>query len=230
MYSHYIAVDIEATGQGPYKHAIVAVGAVHINVKTFAIESSIRILLPLGDHSMGCPPTWDEDTYKEFWTNTDKRADGKTPLDALRELYKIQQAVEEPEGANQFALWLMDCFDKHERTVVITDTASFDTSFLNLWLDKWTGIPNLNYAQGSGHYRPVRDISSLYSGVAGQSPAQGLFGNFRKAADKLGIPEDGRFNDDDHDHDPLNDATVIANRAVLISRYLIRASSQEEKT
>lgn len=210
--THVLAIDIETTGPGVHSHRMIAFGASIVEVSARKEIDSFRALLPLGDHTNGRPAGWDERTYREFWMNSEKRADGQTPLAAIGALYADAGELDEATAARNFVAWTRAANARIEavggKLVVITDTVSFDTTFINAALDRHTDVPNL--IELFGKYRPVRDVSSFYFGVARKTPAQGLWGSWNAAVDALALERATLPADASHDHDPMHDARYIA--------------------
>lgn len=221
--THYLALDIETTGPGAIRHRMVAFGAAVVDVASGAVVSDFRALLALGDHSDGRPYGWDERTYNEFWI---KRENGKTPLETLRVLYGDGDPESERGAMVRFVEWARAHFDTFADMVIIVDTAAFDTTFLNVALDRHTDVHNLLYMRGPDKYRPVRDVSSFHMGVGRQTPAQGLFGSEKAALAALALADDVLPAKTSHDHDPRNDATYIGKSAAVIARAIERKSKR----
>jgi len=153
--SHYLAIDIETSGPGVISHRMVALGAV-VDVATQDIVhgGEFRKLADFGDHSAGRPYDWDERTYSEFWTNKDQRKDGETPLSALLQLAEREGVVEERDMMIGFVTWARTMFEIYPELVIVTDTAAFDTTFVNVALDRHTNVRSLLYMRGATNTAP----------------------------------------------------------------------------
>ncbi len=221
--SHYLAIDIETSGPGLVKNRIVAFGACVVNVASVSVvdNGEFRKFTDFGDHSKGRPDGWEKRCYEEFWMNPKKRSDNQTPLAALMLLAANLSIVDEREMMHEFVVWAQSMWVRFPDLVVITDTAAFDTPFVNQALDQHTSVQSLVYLFGDTNYRPVRDVSSFHMGIGGKTPAQGLWGSERAALAALDIkemPESVRVWD--KTHDPLNDAKFIGLSAAFIANAL----------
>jgi hypothetical protein len=190
---YILAFDIEATGQSLRRHFMACFAAVLIapNGQIVATYKSFLAQPP------GC--TWEQRCLDEFWfKNMDAYiatvagvANARPPLVVMAE----------------FRQWMQDNVSGKD-VAVVTDTAGFDSTWLEYNLDA-LGEDNcsVNYmtsAPGKSTYESPVDISSYMLGAAGATFDKSSMKSFC-AAKGLEKPQWHVT----HDHDPLNDATVI---------------------
>jgi len=217
--THIIGLDIETSGPSVTEHRVLAIGGAIVAVKDAAV---VRTFLTIHNdvptvESNVLPPNWDLRTFTEFWTSPDKGDGTMTPLMLLqRTAVEMADTKSEVEMTQALAAWLRQAFHDFPDAIIVVDTVSFDTSFLNYLLAKHTDLPNLLYAKGK--YRTVRDLYSWAYGLAGRSFGQAKDGGGVKlACQRLGIePPDEAM----HNHNPVNDATYIATAAALLCRAI----------
>ena len=139
---------------------------------------------------------------------------------ALEERIATNTVVSPEKAMREFVEWarmLERTSDPDERIVVITDTAEFDTSFVNQYLGRFVGslCPNLNRLFGA--YRATRDIDSFYFGVGRTLKQWGAEGTALGTNDAL--PHwvlNYRGN-----HNPIEDANLIgASASYILTRCL----------
>ena len=217
--THYLALDIETTGPSIIDCKLVALGACVVSVKDVCVVDDackFRALMPLPD--LRDTDSWQPRCFKQFWTNAGRSNDGRTPLQLIQELIKKHGTESECDAMQRFVLWAHAMFERFPSLVVITDTAAFDTTWVNFSLARWTYVSSLTHLRGEDKYQPVRDVSSFHAGVARQTPAQGLWGAEKAALKALGIDAfPPHVEDQQHDHDPLNDAMAIGLQAAFIA-------------
>lgn len=229
--THVLAIDVEAAGPNVIRHFMPEFGAAIFKIGEWQKPLS-TFYRALEQKNSGLD--WDVATLAEYWHNPDKGiacyGDGGrvistlTQFDALEARRRLHGTVPANKAAREFVAWarsMNDTLGDDERMIVVTDTGAFDTVWINVMLGRADkeepaiDCAGLNYLFGK--YRPVRDLSSLYFGMAHRFAR---WGSERAALDKLGLPD---FPDQvkafAHDHNPLNDALSIGASAAYLLSY-----------
>lgn len=206
----FLGVDIETSGPNHHTHALLAIGAAVVNADTFQTVDTFRVLFPLPKEQ---DRSWDERTYREFWSCARKENNGNTPLSLLQSLQQ-QYGVSQPrDGLQQFWTWLTSV-SRDKDVVICTDTSGYDIGWLESRLG-YFGIAD-SMLTCTGKYKPIRNVSNYADGVMGRN----YFTNEDTSRDtlvKLGASQ-YMLNVYDllvHDHDPVNDAITIATEGAL---------------
>lgn len=215
--THIIALDIEASGQNVWENDVLAIGGAVVSVcegtivsSFFAVHESVSTI----PSPPAILPRWDPATFTGFWMNPEKGA-GQMPITRLQALAASTTPATHAEMANALAAWLRNAFSRFPDAVIVVDTVSFDTTFLNVLLARYTDMDNLLYARGK--YRVVRDLTSWAYGLTGRSFARAKGGAVDQACARLGItPPDSSM----HDHNPMHDAVYIGLAAAELCRAL----------
>jgi hypothetical protein len=204
---YYLAIDVETSGRNMNAHFLVAFGAVLLRTSDRSAVETFSTYVRQPPHTC-----WEERCVTEFWTR-DAR------MQALYEKACKECSDEKTPGGAEaltnFVAWARGCVSKYgrENIVVITDTAGYDVG----WLDR--NMPaefSMNYLLGD--YTLIRDVSSFHMGVARVTPHLGLWRAEERARAKLGLQKCAL--PVEHDHDPVNDAFVIALEAAQIARAI----------
>jgi hypothetical protein len=228
-----LAVDVESMGANLLSHHTTQLGAAVVDLETGLVLSTFNeyikkdaVYTETGDIVHGFEPRCET----EFWD--------KHPLKKAETLERIYHpdTLYDYQVVIKFVAWVRwICNDAN--VVVVTDTSGFDvaridkmfpmyataehfpTSMNYLFLDK-TGTKT--------RYNGIEQVSSLAKGIAcalSVSKPPGL-SNFELACMALGVPVP-HF-PVEHDHDPANDATVIAMRyAFLLKQSAVHASERK---
>ena len=103
----FLAVSFCATGPEPAKHRILSVGAAVVDEHGAVCDGDhFHALMPFGDHSLGCPPDWDENAYTTFWTNPEISSSDLTHLEHFFLLYMHTAPEDETEAGQRLADWI----------------------------------------------------------------------------------------------------------------------------
>lgn len=225
--THVLAFDVEATGPDVLSHRVPELGACVFRIGKWQ-EPVATWYRAIGDpKGEGTPLSWDLTTLQEYWHACNDDApvvDGKkqSRLQMLNVRKKEHGVVEEEQAMREFIAFAREQNGKladNEMMVVVTDTAAFDTVWMNVMLSRAAmsdastdRVMSLNYLFGK--YRPVRDLTSFYFGVGRKFE---LWGSEKAATEALAVadlPEEvKRFK---HDHNPLNDALSIGATAAYL--------------
>jgi hypothetical protein len=208
-----VAFDVECTGQSLTRHAMIEIGAVAIDTSTCAPLSkfSIELKMPQGR-------TWEQRCLDEFWDNRDwENLPENTPEEKLkkqekRENYESLQSKrkrvadglgEEPEVAmERFTKWLREevrgklAGGDRLRVILASDTVSFDSSWINVYLDLYANEPPLDLFFDN-KFCDVICTSDIARGLSVVSHdeylkikrAKGRYSRDETCRFKLGIPE-----------------------------------------
>lgn len=213
-----LVFDVECSGSNPHVHELLAVGVCVTDETTGEVVYNEHYTVGEDRTKDRCE---EERCLKEFWLRVDK--DGNQPLAAYyKELRKRMERY--PKNAqdsvadmiHQLQSLLAACPNVHDRS----DTALFDF----LWIQQFYVQGSLDYVFGDG-YNPPRCTTDFYKGVVAMGSAMGVdmgdtkgLSNYEKACRALGV--EPRKYDVEHDHDPKNDAKVIALNWIHIQQAL----------
>lgn len=201
----YLVIDIETSGQYVTHNHILAFGAVIVDVRQEKIIDSFVAYPNEGFIE------WEPACKKEFWDTHPEIRDAT--------LKELQENGELPSCAfGRFVKWVESLPNK-EQTVIIVDTADFDAAWMNYHLSR-IHSPSLHSILGS--YKPVRDVTSFHLGVAKQTPSLGMWDADIAALRSLTGNPNADFPDwkIEHDHSPVNDASVTGLRAARIANLI----------
>jgi len=181
-----ISLDIEARGQGPKRHGIMAIGVCVGSMAEEKVLEKVRYdIKPLPNQSL------EKRCWDTFWC---KHKDNFNLFTAN---------AKEAKGQITAFRALLDKWHKQSDTVyIVSDNPGFDFGMINYYLDYFS-LPTLNYAH-NGNYTNTHDADSYGRGVMKQGFESQWFSNSQACAHfKLDLdPED-------HDHMPENDAEFI---------------------
>lgn len=162
--SHFLTIDVEASGQEVTNHRLLAIGACVVSTRTVTVcepreQHTFRVVFDL-------PPTsdeqaWDAATLAEFWRNPAKGRDGATPLDLLMMLARCHGTCAPEVGIPRFLNWLHAMGERYAKDIVIvTDTACFDAGWLQYYVSKYgRGRP-----QPEGVWENIRAVGAYIMG------------------------------------------------------------------
>lgn len=190
---YILAFDIEATGQSLRRNFMACFAAVLIGPNGQIIATYKSFLAqPEGTG-------WEQRCLDEFWFKN---------MDAyIATVAGVANARPALVVMAEFRQWLIDNVSGKE-VFVVTDTAGFDSTWLGYNLDALgednCSVEYMMSARGENRYESPVDISSYMLGAAGATLDKSSMKSFC-AAKGLQKPEWHVK----HDHDPLNDATVI---------------------
>jgi hypothetical protein len=186
--SYHLVGDIEATGPCWRRDAMTCMAFV-LMAPNGQITKSYKSYLAL-------PPGagWDERTVNEFWL--------KYPDVYEMTQKEVAKARQPKEVMTEFLAWVREV-TKDKDVRLVFDTAGFDAGWINYHLTSLDEKVGIDWMMG--HYEPPTCLGSYMLG-AGQA-------TFDKSSKKSFCKAKGLTMPKwpvSHDHDPLNDATVIA--------------------
>jgi DNA polymerase III epsilon subunit-like protein len=209
-----ISLDIEATGPNIKKHAIIELGAVAMVLQTRTVLEKLSIELTI-------PPKtgWDDRTVREFWDN--KEIEEHAVLAAKKTRAEEGKGTDPATAMQQFVEWVENVHKQHaggDATLIrfLTDTTSFDATFINYYLAKYTTAPPLHMFFGS--YEDVvctisyaRGLGVLTHEDCNRSKRQlgGMYDTDALCREALKIPPDVKPLAQ-HNHTAVNDAQYMA--------------------
>ncbi len=200
---YVIAFDFEAPGGIPHKNAFTQLGAVLFNMSTGKVEDTFN------EYSCINGYTWDENCVKEFWSKFPERFEETKQ--------KCSESLLTPyEVVDKFITWCQT----HSRNVgndlyLITDCSTFDSGILKCFSNTDT-LYILDKKK-----RDIVDVGAIYLGLSRKyNSTEFIDGSaFKSCIKNLNITEEfisSKF----HDHHPVNDATVIAEKWHFINKFL----------
>ncbi len=161
--THFIVVDIETTGPNCLKHSMIEFAA------TFWAVGGLN---PIGtlDFMLGQPSDveWCERTLNEVWNSPKNVMDNTTLLQRLEKRLSETPLFEPEDAMRAFVKWCIaveDSMESDERVVFISDTNSFDTTFLNVYLCRFAPDAASGLDWIFGEYRPTFHIDAFYLGL-----------------------------------------------------------------
>jgi hypothetical protein len=211
--SYYLAIDVEASGGSHTRNFVPCLGAALVDVKGLKVMDTFFAFLEQPENT-----EWDDRSLREFWLKKDNIGWYGDILRALKDPAKARPVR---ETMLEFVMWARAWVAKlgFENVVVISDTAGFDAG----WFDHLLPAPHtMLYLLGD--YKPVRDVSSWYMGIARCTPETSLWGSFKRAHIALGLGEVLPTFEYVHDHRPDNDAAHIGLCAAYIANAVDRPS------
>jgi hypothetical protein len=199
---HVIAFDFEAGGGVPFENGFTQLGAVLFNMNTGKVEDSFNMYASMRGFD------WEDRCVKEFWE--------KFPERYKETMEKCVESRHSPEGVvDAFNDWCKNHFAKLKNDVyLITDCATFDSGILKAFSNDDT----LYYP---GFPRDIVDTGVAYLGMCRLPFSTELVDGsaFKTCVKVLGITKPftpSVF----HDHHPVNDATVIAEKWFYVNSFL----------
>jgi hypothetical protein len=221
--THFLSIDVESSGQDMLSNFVVAIGACVLEVaRNLVVEPSEDTFLVYLEPPPGT--SWDAHCLSRFW-NRSKHGEA-TPLQQLEEQRRQHGVWQAAHGIQQFVFWVRRMAFKYPNLIVISDTASFDFAWIDFYIQRYSPqpriFPSLSYC--TGHYRPPRDITSFFAGLARTLPHPSMSAQ-RIALTALTTLEENpkaRFPDFkvNHDHHPMHDAMLTAHQAAHLTNLL----------
>jgi len=222
---YLIGLDIEASGQRLSKHAMVGLGAAVIRVsdrkKVAEFSSEMNIPKELG---------WEQRCLNEFWDN--KETDGFEELQAYKKRINNNECEEPAVAMKRFVSWLRNDVLKdiakgdYQVLDFVSDTTSFDLTWINYYLDKYTDEGPLHLFWDN-HFRDVIQANSYAQALARLNPLHcyvidqidGWCSKTKEARKMLRIPDDIKP-DAPHDHKAVHDAQNIAEELLIQMNFM----------
>lgn len=211
--THVIALDVESTGMNLIEHWMPEFGASLWRIGEAKPQQTFYRLLeqPAGTG-------WCAKTKAEFWDNPDKGYDKKmAPMVHFQARCSASTAVSPKDAMNNFIDWVQaigkECTTNGWNVIIITDTAAYDTAWINYYLSKYTSERCAYLGDIFGEYRPTRDISAFYFGVG---RCLKKHGSTELALEKIGADAPMWVTSWEHNHHPLSDANSIGAMASFI--------------
>lgn len=212
----YVVIDIETTGPNHVQNRMLCFGAAIGDAATGKIIDTFEryIHIPAEELSR----SWDLRTFEEFWSRPDMIATRDAIIARCEDANKSDIAS---SAMIAFYNWLNNRnSDEIDRMVILTDTAAFDTYFMNVYLAH-ARVSTLEFILG-GKYKPTRDSSSFHAGVGHLLPHESMWGAESAALTKLGLkPSIMEQNPHKADHTPKHDAMSICWEIMKIHEILM---------
>jgi len=187
----FIAFDIEASG-GTRFNSIVQLGAVLYDVQ------ANKVLSTFNEYAAVLPEQWDTRCLEEFWM--------KNPDMYQNALLQCAKATKDQYGVmDAFVAWVQALTKDHEIDFLITDNAGFDGAFLKL--------ASTDALYMLGKYKSIIDVSNVYHGMYMNAFRTTTKPSGMKSRDVAlaALKTTKEFKSSvEHDHNPVNDATVMA--------------------
>jgi hypothetical protein len=177
------ALDIETNGPNMFEHEIISIGYCLGDVHGNVID---RNRINFNFTTAFSPSCW------VFWSKfhnvlTELKKDTLEPCEAIEKFINV-----------------LDQYDDMYDLRIITDNPSFDTSFINYYLNKYLNRNPINYIKGDGdRYRCIFDTDSYSRGVLGMDYTNPW------TSDSVVIKKFGLEFDAKHSHFPDEDAEYI---------------------
>ena len=189
--AYFLAIDVEASGQGIKTNFMTQLGAALINIESGEIEEVYRSYLAQPERT-----NWEERCLNEFWL--------KHPKLYEETLLGVDAARPAQEVMAEFKDWVLDVTEDKQVTIIF-DTAGFDQA----WVDYNLGDTSCLYLLG--YYKPTRDLSSFCIGLGG-------YLHEGRSSDDIFYDYGGEKLADITTHKADEDASVIARNAVLVTK------------
>jgi hypothetical protein len=200
---HVISFDFEAAGGIPLKNGFTQLGAVLFNMETGLVEDSFNEYASMSGYE------WCKRCIDEFWSKFPERFE-ETRFRCMVSKIGPYEIVE------KFVNWCRTHSERLKHDVyMITDCSTFDSGLLKTF-SKVDTIYIL-----TPFYRDIVDVSSVYLGLSRKYvDVNHVDGSaFDNCVKHLNIIE--KFTPSTfHDHHPVNDATVIAEKWYFINKFL----------
>lgn len=200
---HVIAFDFEAAGGVPLVNGFTQLGAVLFNMETGKVEDSFNMYANMKVY------VWDERCVSEFWSKFPERY-AETKLECDKAANSPFQVVD------MFVTWCIAHFARLNGDVyLITDCSTFDSGLLKAFSVKhdtlYIGVNN----------RDIVDVGNAYLGMCRKFHSVAFVDGsaFKTCVKELGIEEEFKASTF-HDHHPVNDATVIAEKWCFVNKHL----------
>lgn len=200
---HVISFDFESGGGVPSVNGFTQLGAVLFDMDTKCVVDTFNEYASMDGYE------WEKRCVDEFWSKFPERYE-ETKL-------KCKKSKMSPyEVTDKFIKWCRNNSEKLKYDVyMITDCSAFDTGML-----KYFSKCNIVYIL-TPFYRDIVDVSSVYLGLSRKFvDVNHVDGSaFDNCVNSLNIKE--KFvGTVFHDHHPVNDATVIAEKWCFVNSYL----------
>jgi hypothetical protein len=199
---YVVAFDFESAGGIPSRHAFTQLGAVIMNVDNDEIVAEFNSYSNMKGYE------WDERCVNEFWKKYPKRFE-ETKREVDRATLNPYQVV------GGFIEWVQFNCANLKDVYLLTDNAAFDAGILRYF----SVGQDILYI--FGEYRPIVESSRYYAGIARTKVTPATLGqsskrlamdrlNRERALYNLAQVEDFPQHPVSHDHNPVNDAKVMA--------------------
>ena len=150
--THFLAVDIETSGQFTDTNFVVEVGFALIDIRDSTVVATY-------DSYVAAPEGkgWERRCVDEFWR----------PLGQMFEYAKKRVAEAKPAKVvgKDIVEWIAENVVHPERTIVVTDEKGFDMKWLDTLLSDRTHMYLLSDKEGQPMYTNVLDVGSWYMGL-----------------------------------------------------------------
>jgi DNA polymerase III epsilon subunit-like protein len=194
---YVIGFDFEAAGGIPALHGFTQLGAVLVDMDTDKVMGEFNMFSSMKNL------VWEKRCVEEFWE--------KNPEKYKETLKGTSEAKMGPyEVVDAFVQWVQRVSKGLKDVYLLTDNAAFDAAILRFYSIK----QDILYIFGS--YRPIVESSRFYSGLARKPVTTESLWESSKDNALKGMRADGLkvppfpIHSVEHDHNPVNDALVMA--------------------
>ena len=207
-----VAFDIENTGPSLKNHAIVQIGLkVFEATKARKSLDEFQILINVPENR-----GWDTQCEQEFWNST-------LGLILMKQQIQSKQGYEPKEAMTHFQNYLFHVFKKYSnndirRIRLVSDTVSFDTCWINYYLDYYLDALPLHLVFGK--FKDVLETGSYVQGRSGINHEEELviaatkrFSQEQSCIERRNILDKPLI---EHSHNALEDASNIGEMYLII--------------
>ncbi len=185
--NYILGIDVETSGSSYKKNGLLSIGCSLQDEDSNEIDSfQVNLDLPKDKE-------FEKGSIENFWSKNQKIYDSITT-----------NTIPPEEAMNKFCTFLSKYEQKYQDLLIISDNPSFDIAWINFYLDLYTSRKPMNYGINL-KTRQIWDSSTLQKNwLCIKMKHKSLFPP-KGHKEKLGLKSKWS-----HDHNPLNDARVIA--------------------
>lgn len=205
-----VAMDGEWTGDDLALNGMTQFGFAWVDLRGERVLSTFSSYTALDEGV-----AWNEQTLREFWLDP-LRPQNRVLYE--RTLEALKSAPTKKQAGVAFMAWFNACMKRFGSDgVLLSDTGGNDWARIARILPAGVSFQSI-----FGDYRPSRDTSSFFMGVAGCTTYESVKGSERRALDALGIAQFPDFGYNEL-HNPMHDAANIALRFAFIQNQLLES-------
>lgn len=202
---YVIAFDFETAGGCIQKNGFVRLGAVVLDVRTGTVLTEFDEWTSMKGYE------WEERCLNEFWK---KKGNESMYEEAIK---MTEQSTNTPyQVVDNFVNWakIVAATVGHDDIILISDNVAFDGALLR-------AFSSIDVMYLFGSYRDIVDVSNVYYGISQKIVGTKLLdtSSFEGALKTLGVSKQPTF-DVVHDHNPVNDAKLIAKKWAYVLKLL----------